>query len=267
MFRENFGRERALPPRQVLSFMDHVSSMAAAGLRSRTEALDLLSNNLANVNTGGYKLDREFYSLFQEDALAGANGMPGATMPMIQKQWTDFKQGDIQPTGNALNVALSGKGFFKVKGPSDDLYTRNGMFKISPVGVLTTLDGYPVAARDGKKIQTTSQAPLEITADGTVRQSGETLGQIEVVDFANPSSALSKIGSSYFRSKDAGVKTIAAAGTTMEQGKIETSNVAPAESAVRIVELMRQYEMLTKAVSISAEMNKKTNDEVARVGS
>ena len=108
------------------------------------EALDILSNNLANANTGGYKVDREFYSLYQGEQTTAADGQQATTLPVIQKAWTDFQQGLLTPTGNPLDLALEGKGFFTVEGPSGPLYTRNGAFKLSTTGVLTTMDGYPV---------------------------------------------------------------------------------------------------------------------------
>src|SRR5689334_1332622 len=151
--------------------MDQISATAASGLRARMEALDILSNNLANSNTGGFKLDREFYSLYQGAQSLPANGQQATTLPVIQKGWTDFQQGLLTPSGNPLDLALSGKGFFAVDGPSGPLYTRNGAFKISPQGVLSTMDGYPVRGvsppnQPPKKIQTVSQNPITITSDG-----------------------------------------------------------------------------------------------------
>lgn len=250
--------------------MDQIAATAASGLRSRMEALDILSNNLANSNTGGYKVDREFYSLYQGEQATAANGQQPATLPVIQKAWTDFQQGLLTPTDNPLDLALQGKGFFTVDGPSGPLYTRNGAFKLSTTGVLTTMDGYPVRGVSSpnqlpKKIQTVSQGPIQITADGTVQQDGQSLGQIQLVDFPN-GNALDKMGNSYFRLMDPKVKPIPAKDVTVNQGKVENSNVAPAESAVRLVDLMRQYEMLQKAVSVSADMNKQAIDQVARVG-
>ena len=234
------------------------------------EALDILSNNLANSNTGGFKLDREFYSLYQGEQTAPANGQQPTTLPVIQKAWTDFQQGLLTSTGNPLDLALQGKGFFVAEGPNGPLYTRNGAFKLSTKGELTTLDGYPVQGvsppnQPPKKIQTVSQGPIQITSDGTVQQDGQTLGQIRLVDFSN-TSALDKVGNSYYRLTDPKVKVNPAKDATVNQGKVESSNVAPAESAVRLVDLMRQYEMLQKAVSLSAEMNKQATDQVARVG-
>ena len=250
--------------------MDQIAATAASGLRARMEALDILSNNLANSNTGGFKLDREFYSLYQGEQTQAANGQQPTTLPVIQKGWTDFQQGLITPTGNTLDLALSGKGFFAVDGTSGPMYTRNGAFKLSPAGVLTTVDGYPVRGvappdQPAKKITAVSQNPIQISSDGTVQQDGQTLGQIQVVDFADRG-GLTKVGNSYYRASDPKITGKPATETTVEQGKIENSNVAPAESAVRLVDLMRQYEMLQKAVSIAADMNKQSIEQVARIG-
>jgi flagellar basal-body rod protein FlgF len=226
------------------------------------EALDIVANNLANTTTGGFKLDREFYSLF---TAADNEGDSASTkLPLIQKQWTDFSQGVLTPTGNALDLALSGKGFFAVNGPNGPLYTRNGSFQLSPSGQLTTGDGYAVLDTDGQPIQSQSQAPIEVVADGSVTQSGETLGQLQIVDFPD-ASLLQKLGNSYFTPSDPKVAPVPAADTTVLQGKTENSNVAPAESAVRLVALMRQFEMLQKAITITTDMNKQALTEVARV--
>lgn len=231
------------------------------------DALDMLSNNLANASTAGFKADREFYSLFKgEDEEISGEGMEPATLPHVKSQWTDFSQGLLQTTGNPLDVALTSKGFFGVTAPSGTLYTRNGSFKLSSTGQLTTIDGYPVRGLNGTPIKALSQTPIKISPDGTVQQDGQTLGQLEVVDFP-AATALNKVGSNYFRVTNPGVKPKPAIDATVTQGQIETSNVSPAESAVRLVELSRHYQMLQKAVSIAAEMDKSSTDVVARVGS
>jgi len=243
--------------------MDQVSVTAASGLQSRMEALDMVANNLANTTTGGFKLDREFYTLFT--AAENEGDESSTKLPLIQKQWTDFSQGVLTPTGNALDLALSGKGFFAVNGPNGPLYTRNGSFQLSPTGQLTTSEGYAVRDTNGQPIQTSAQDPLEITPDGSITQNGQSLGQLQVVNFQD-SSVLQKMGSSYFLPGDPKTVPTAAADTTVQQGKTENSNVAPAESAVRWVGLMRQFEMLQKAITITTEMNKQALAEVARVG-
>jgi flagellar basal body rod protein FlgG len=229
------------------------------------EALDLVANNLANAGTSGYKLDQEFYSLFSAGEGSDIEGNSGTKLPVIQKQWTDFTQGALQPTGNPLDFALSGKGFFVVNGPSGPLYTRSGSLQLSTSGALMTSEGYTVQTVDGQTLQTQSGAPLEVTTDGSVTQDGESLGQLAVVDFKDRS-VLQKVGSNYFGVTEAKVQTIPATDVTVSQGKVENSNVAPAESAVRLVGLMRQFEMLQKAISITTDMNKKALEDVARVG-
>jgi flagellar basal-body rod protein FlgF len=242
--------------------MDQVSVTAASGLQSRMEALDLVANNLANTTTGGFKLDREFYTLFT--AADDESGSASTRLPLIQKQWTDFSQGVLTPTGNALDLALSGKGFFAVNGPNGPLYTRNGSFQLSSSGQLTTSDGYAVRDANGQPIQTQSQDAIEVDADGSITQSGQSLGQLQIVDFSDRS-MLQKLGNSYFMPSDPKAVAIPAAEATVQQGKTENSNVAPAESAVRLVGLMRQFEMLQKAITITTDMNKQALAEVARV--
>jgi flagellar basal-body rod protein FlgF len=108
--------------------MDPMTAIAASGLRARMESLDLLANNIANASTGGYKADREFYSLNVAPEAAG--NQPSTTMPLIERPWVDHAQGALHSTGNPLDVALDGKGFFAVNGPSGPLYTRNGNFRL-----------------------------------------------------------------------------------------------------------------------------------------
>ena len=243
--------------------MDQVSAIAASGLRSRMNALDMLANNLANSSTGGFKVDREFYSLFsaQDDDIEGS---PNA-MPDVKGQWTDFAQGTLQPTGSPLDFGIDGPGFFVAAGPKGPVYTRNGAFKLSGKGVLTTNEGFPVTSAKGGVIKTESQSPITVSSDGAVEQDGETIGQLDVVDFQDRT-VLQKMGNSYFVNTNAKAKPVPVADPSVAQGRIEASNVAPAESAVRLVGLMRQFEMLQKAITITSDMNKKSFDELSRVG-
>lgn len=223
----------------------------------------MLANNLANSGTGGFKLDREFYSLFS----AADNGVDGetsqTTLPVIRKQWTDFSQGTLQPTGNPLDLALSGQGFFTVKGPHGPLYTRNGSFKVSADGALTALDGKAVIGSDGLPIQIPPGGPVVAGSDGSLTQDGQSVGQLNLVDFKDRS-ALEKTGNGYFVGTPDNAP-IPAADVAVAQGNIEGSNVAPAESAVRLVGVMRQFEMLQKAIALTSDMDKKSLDDVARV--
>jgi flagellar basal-body rod protein FlgF len=241
-----------------------MTATAASGLRARMESLDLLANNIANASTGGYKADREFYSLYIAPEAQDNN--PASTMPVIEKPWIDLSQGVVHPTGSPLDVALSGKGFFSVQGPGGPLFTRNGNFSMAPDGKLVTSDGYAVLSAKGAPVTLQPSRPMEISTDGTVTQDGTVIGQLGVVDFTSTAD-LSKQGNNYFKVSDPGVRPTPSSGTTVEQGKLEASNTGSAEGAVRLIGIMRQFEMLQKAVSVATEMNKRALDEVAKVGS
>jgi flagellar basal-body rod protein FlgG len=247
--------------------MDNLTIAAASGLRSRMESLDLLANNLANSGTTGFKRDQEFYGLYSSaDSNDPSTGGPSSTLPTIEKQWTDFSQGTIQVTGNPLDIALDGNGFLAVSGPSGTLYTRAGNLKVLPSGVLATSDSYPLQTVGGGTIDVAPGKPVTILPDGTVQQSGQSVGQLDVVNFKSTDS-LRKMGSTCFQNTDAGNPPVSAANVTVQQGKIEGSNVPVADAAMRLVGVMRQFEMLQKAVSVSNDMDTKTIQEVARVGS
>jgi flagellar basal body rod protein FlgG len=252
--------------------MDALTIAATSGLQSRMESLDLLANNLANSATSGYKSDQEFYGLFSADVASGAGEDPVSTLPVIERQWTDFSQGSLQVTGNSMDVALSGSGFLVVKGPSGPLYTRNGSLRVLASGELATADGYtlqtvPTAQKpDGGTIQVLSDKPIEISSDGTVTQDAQPLGQLQVVNFASTRS-LSKMGNTCFLNTDPKNIPAAATAAKIEQGKIESSNVPVAQAAMRLVGVMRQFEMLQKAIGVSSDMDTKSIQEVARVAS
>ena len=201
--------------------MDALTGAAASGLRARIESLDMLANNLANTETGGYKIDREFYSLYVAPEAAGAD-FP-VSMPVIERAWTDFSQGAIRPTGNPLDFALSGKGFFAVDGPAGPLYTRQGAFRLSQAGVLVTPEGYPVRLAGGRQLQTSSQAPLEVTPDGAVSQTGQELGQLAIMNFAD-ADGLAQTGQQLFpsgRSFGHTTRRVGCAGATGKTGRLQ----------------------------------------------
>jgi flagellar basal-body rod protein FlgF len=243
--------------------MDPMTAIAASGLRARMESLELLANNLANASTGGYKADREFYSLYLAPE-AQDNDSP-ATMPVIERPWIDLSQGIMRATGNPLDLALSGRGFFAVEGPGGPLYTRNGSFRLAADGKLVTSDGYAVRGARAASLVVQPSRPLEVSSDGTVRQDGNVIGQLEIVDFTS-TAGLAKQGGNYFRVADPVLRPTAPSGTVVEQGQLEASNTGAAEAAVRLISIMRQFEMLQKAVSLGGEMDRRAA-EVARVGS
>jgi flagellar basal body rod protein FlgG len=187
-------------------------------------------------------------------------------LPVVEKPWVDFSQGLLHETGSPFDLAISGDGLFAVNSPSGPLYTRNGNFTSTPGGELVTSEGYAVRSAGGTSLQVKPGVPIEVLRDGSVRQDGKEVGRLQIVDFKG-ASGLAKMGNSYFRHPDPKAVPGAAASFQVHQGKLESSNVGPAESAVRLVSVMRQFEMLQKAVQIGADMDRKAVEEVAHVGS
>lgn len=235
--------------------MDPLLISAASGMRARMESLDMLANNVANSGTVGFKTDKEFYSLYEQE------------LPVIQQQWTDFSQGTLTPTGNSLDLALSGRGFFSLNSPQGTIYTRGGQFQISKSNQLQTADGYTLrdTLNNGQPITVDPTQPVDIAKDGTVQQNGQTLGQIEIVGVGDPARALAKLGGNYFISAPQGAKPAPDASTEVRQGALEQSNVPVADAAVRLVSIMRQFEMLQKAMTVGADMDRQAVQEVAKV--
>jgi len=249
--------------------MDALTISAASGMKARMEALEMLANNIANQASAGYKADREFYSLYiSPEALASGDASVAPlppTVPVIERHWTDFAQGSLQTTGNPLHLAIQGKGFFTVSGPAGMLYTRNGSFQLSRDGQLQTLEGFAVLGTEGQPIRLNPAQGIEVTATGEIRQDGAAVARLGLVEFSQPEH-LAKHSGTYFQLSDPGITPEQAADASLHQGRLEGANFTPAESAVRLVTVMRQFEMLQKAIQISAEMGRKS-EEVARVGS
>jgi len=225
-------------------------------MQSRLDSLDMLANNIANTGTAGFKADREFNNLYEEE------------LPVVERPYIDFSQGMLLQTDNPLDVALSGKGMLALNSPSGTVFTRNGSFRISKANQIVTSDGYTIrnVLDQGKPITVDPLQPVEIGKDGVVRQGGQDLGQMEIdAPDSNPLS-LSKLGNSYFIMGDKNAAPpVGQPATEVLQGQIEQSNVPVAESAVKLVGVMRQFEMLQKAISLDTEMSKSAIDQVAKV--
>jgi flagellar basal-body rod protein FlgF len=235
--------------------MDQLLITAASGMKARMDSLDMHANNMANSGTPGFKADREFYNLYEQ------------SLPMVERQYTDFSQGSLMLTGNPLDVALHGKGFFALNAPSGVVYTRSGNFRVSIANQLGTQEGYTLrnVLDNGKPIVVDPTQPIEIGKDGMVRQAGQDLGQIEIAQPASPADTLKKLGSSNFALLDRnGTVPDADADTEVLQGQIEQSNVAVTDSAGKLVSTMRSFEMMQKAIMLGTEMNKQSIAEVAK---
>ncbi len=247
-------------------------NIASTGMVAQETKLDTISNNLANANTSGYKRqDAEFEDLlYQNLRTPGANAAGGVAPTAVQvgsgvrvvATSRAFSQGAIQQTGNPLDVAIEGNGFFQVTRPSGEIaYTRAGNLKLDSQGRITTSDGLPIEPAISVPPDATK---VTIAADGTVSatQAGQTtasnVGQLQLVTFANPG-GLNAIGHNLFEgSAAAGDPTLGTAGTegrgTFMQGAIEGSNVEVVTEMIGLIRTQRAYEVNSKVIAAADEM-------------
>lgn len=247
--------------------------VAATGLNAQQTRLQVISNNLANVNTTGFKRDRANFEslLYQTYKPAGAQTSEGTNMTSASAVGTGvrvvsteklYTQGSLVNTGNALDVAIDGMGFFQVLMPDGRMgYTRNGTFSQSADGTLTTPSGYVVQP----EIQLPEGAvSITISADGIVSAlmpdeiEAQELGQITIASFANPR-GLQPVGETFAVETAASGEAVIGAPTEpgfgkLVQGSLESSNVNVVQELVDMIETQRAYEVNSKSISASNEM-------------
>ncbi len=238
---------------------------AISGSLSAMRRLDMISNNLANVNTPGYKKDKMSF----EGLLAGAANPPrvpqGTTAdPVLQKEnvYIDYSSGMISESGNPLDVAINGDGFFAVTTPEGTAYTRQGNFRISPDGTLVTVDGYPVQGSSGATIRIQGNR-VEIDTSGSVVVDGAQAGTLAIVDFEQPY-ALKKIGSALFVPNDQQAVPKSAK-VQLQQGHIEGSNVESISEMVQLIETNRYFEACSKVIKGFDDIAAKAANELGRI--
>lgn len=251
--------------------MDSITSILASGMRSRAETLDIVANNIANSGTPAFKSELERYALYGSEEAVNANGGTDFTglSPDLRKSWINFSQGTLEPTDRPLDVALDGDGYFVTESPDGNLLTRNGSFQLGADGQLRTREGFKVKLTlpDGQPLppgfRLDPNRPLEINAQGILRQNGQQLARLEILAPANQQD-LAKAGNSYL-SYAASAKLQRPASLDVHQGSLERSNADPTTGSIQLVKLSRQFEMLQKALQLHGEMGKRSNEEVGRV--
>jgi flagellar basal-body rod protein FlgF/flagellar basal-body rod protein FlgG len=237
-----------LPPLPERAIVDSGYYAACAGLRARTQALELISNNLANLNTAGFRAqDATFRSLLAGSSRAGASALNRVIndFGVLGGSRVDLRSGSMESTGNPLDMALEGEGFFAVQTHEQTLYTRNGSFRLSPSRQLITSEGDPVLGEQGPIVIPSGQ--VSVGTDGTISVDGAVAGKLRLVSFARGTS-LRAVGNTYFEAPH-DAATLPAANVAMRQGMLEGSNVNPVSSVVNLITVQREAEMLQRALS------------------
>lgn len=236
-------------------------------MRARLEALDLTANNLANAATAGFKADWEVYSIYlgeesREAALAGA-GAEQVYAPVLERHKTDARQGVLVDSSNPSDLALSGAGYFLLENGGGYLLTRAGRLHVAPDGRLLTPEGYEFVTVEPRRIRADPAQAVEIDKEGAVIQNGIPLGRLRVVE-ADLDQTAKKEGV-YFLLDRAALPALKPAHAGVHQARIEASNVSAAETGVRLIQILRQFEALQRAVQLGGEMGRRAVEEVAKV--
>ena len=250
---------------------------AASGMESQQMNLDVISNNLANVNTTGYKMSKLQFQdlLYQTSRAAGSdqgagNQLPGSlqvgqgSIPISTERI--FTQGQMTQTGGKLDVAIQGSGFFQVQMPDGSLaYTRDGSFKTDSQGRVVTSDGYPL--QGGFQPVPAGTTNINISATGQISYttaSGTTASQAQLVRFNNEG-GLDAVGHNLFKETTAsGTPELGDPGQNgfgeLQQGYLELSNVSVVQEMVNLILAQRAYEINSKAVQAADEMMQQSNN-------
>ena len=261
--------------------MNQALWIAKTGLDAQQTRMAVVSNNLANVNTTGFKQGRAVFEdlLYQNVRQSGGQSSQDTMLPSGMSLGTGvrvvateklFTQGSVLQTSNALDVAISGRGFFQILKPDGDLaYTRDGTFQINDQGELVTSSGYVV--QPGITIPDSAQS-ITIGSDGTVsvKLPGQTaptqVGTLETVDFINPV-GLQPVGENLFietassGTSQGGTPGLNGLGSLI-QGSLEGSNVNVVSELVNMIETQRAYEMNSKAISTADQMMQYVNNNL-----
>ena len=249
--------------------------MAAAAAQAYEKRLEVVANNLANVNTAGFKRDDVSFQAYltseagQAQAVQPPYSVPqaGSNFWIAYQSRTDFTPGPLKQTGNVFDLAVNGKGLFSAESPEGTVYTRRGNFTLSSEGILVTQEGWPVQGEGGEiraeggRSAGPGGLAFSVGEDGTVRVNGRDVGKLRIEDFPQ-SGSLVKTGQGYF-------KAVAGGGETLEyssiaQGFLEMSNVEAVQSMVEMIEILRGYESYQRVIRSVDEVNVKSINEVGR---
>ena len=244
--------------------MDSGYYAACAGLAAQTQALELVANNLANLSTAGYRGQQAtFRSLVAGGGTVGWNPLNAAVndFGVLGGSRVDRSSGNLVVTGNQLDVAVAGTGFFVVKSPQGILYTRNGGFHVTPTGQLVTGQGDAVMGEQGPILL--PPGAVAVSGDGTVSVNGDVVATIRIAEFA-PDTSLRAVGNALYDAPPG--SALPAASSSLRQGMLEDSNVSPVESVVQLISVQRNAEMMQRALTLfDSQFNQTAAQDLPRV--
>lgn len=251
---------------------------AASGMIAQQMNMDIISNNLANINTPGFK---ELIPVFKNvnnfdlkeknsENFGNSDKKIGSlsTGSTLDATVLNFNQGALSKTENKLDFALNGEGFFVVQSQNGDCYTRNGSFSVNNEGVLVTKDGNAVLNKDGAAIKLDLSKDnidkLNVRSDGTIFVNKKEVDKLKIVTFDNPSGLITA-GNALYKPINESVKPKEANNCVVEQGYVEGSNSSAIGSMISTISASRAYESLSRVLKQTEMTLQKAVTDVGRV--
>jgi flagellar basal-body rod protein FlgF len=222
-----------------------------ASMRPKMTRMEVVANNLANINSTGFKKDRVFLEMLNESGAMATDGRNDLSGNVVRRA-VDFTQGSLQPTGNVFDLAIQGRGFFAVSTPTGLRLTRNGSFHLNAQGNLVTAEGYAVQSENGNLVISNAdkrQLPnITINEAGEVIADKEPLGRIRIVDVANPDQLQKDHQSFFVPPAEEATTDVSRDQVMVRQGFLEESNVDGIEEMIAMIELSRAFETDQKII-------------------
>lgn len=243
---------------------------AASALVAGLFRQELIAQDLANINTPGYKAASTRLSDFATMLLARLPAGIGPATPLgrlthgvqTSAALTDFSPGPVQATGQPLDLAIQGEGFFRLRTPDGERFTRDGRFSLDVNGQLVNVNGYPVLGTNGQPIRLSS-GQVRVDPNGTIYLNDQPAGQIGLAVFADPAASLQRSENGLFAA--VGAAPTGGAGGTIQQGYVEMANVDPATTMTHMLAVMRAYQAAQRIIQIEDEMLGRAVNDVGRV--
>lgn len=240
--------------------MDVSLYQAAAAMNATERWQDMIAGNLTTAGTSGArKHDISFSSVQAGLHSRGAgNGQANFAIPMANTT-INFQQGELRSTGNPMDFALEGSGFFTIQGADGQkIYTRDGEFRLNAQNELVTKQGYTVMSDGGPlQMDANNPAPITVAPTGEVSQGTDVKGKLSIVEFPKPQE-LTMVSNGYFRNDDPNVQPLPSDSTSVRQGSIEAANTSPTREMAGLITAMRMFESNQKVLQMQ-------NDRMGRI--
>ena len=247
--------------------MDNVLYVGLSRQMVLQHEIDIIANNVANVDTTGFKVEALMVQTDPEKVKASGAGSPlnnSVNFPLDAGVVRDFTQGELKHTGGMLDMAIQGDGFFRIQTAGGERFTRDGTFTLDDQGRVVTADGDPVQG-DGGDITLDSKKGLpSISSDGTVSQQGQVVGKVALVSFASQS-ALTKRGAGLY-SNDTNEQPQPST-AKVRQGMLEQSNVQPILQITRLIQVSRAYENVSQMMDQDGQLSTNAVDRLGKLSS